>query len=376
MSGLRIAVDASFVDPGRVGGAEHMVSNLVGGLASACPPDDELVVYTDRPWPAPERVRFRALHGPGNRFTRITATLRGRLDEHDAVLFTNYFTAPFPKTRRRPTFVTVIHDLQYLHMPDNFSVRKRAWLRGSHEATLRFADRTVAISEHVRGDLLERYGRRWASRVVAIHNPISWERFERDGRLPEGIDGCPFVLAVAAQYPHKNLETLVLAFAELRRRGGHQDVKLVLAGQLGARLSGVAWTKSLDRPIEDGGLGDVVVETGYIDDATLGALYRHASVFAFPSLFEGFAMPPIEALGFGLPVLTTREASIPEVTMGSATYLDDPRDPIEIADRLSEMLGDADAARPTSADVTRIRDAYDPVRIGARYRDLMESGTS
>ena len=370
---MRIAVDASFVDPGRVGGAEHMVSNLVAGLAAACPTGDELVVYTDRPWRAPARVAFEPLRGPGNRFSRITATLRGRMARHDAVLFSNYFTPPFPKTRRRPRFVTVIHDLQYLHLPENFSARKRAWLRAAHEATLRLADQTVTISEHVRGDVLDRYGRRWASRVRAIHNPVSWERFGDDGELPAAIGEGPVVLAVAAQYPHKNLSTVVQAFAELRRRGTHDDARLVLAGQLGARLSGVAWTTPLDRLIDDHDLRSSVVETGYLDDASLGALYRRATVFAFPSLFEGFAMPPIEALGFGLPVLTSREASIPEVTMGFATYLDDPRDPTEMADRLSAMLEDPQAARPSPAEVAAVRDAYDPARIGARYRDALEA---
>jgi glycosyltransferase involved in cell wall biosynthesis len=369
---VRIAVDASFVDPGRVGGAEHMVANLVAGLAVACPADDDLVVYTDRPWPAPERVRFRTLRGPGNRFTRISATLRGRLDEHDAVLFTNYFTAPFPRTRRRPRFVTVIHDLQYLTLPENFTARKRAWLRASHEATLRLADRTVVISDHVRRDVLARYGSRWASRVVTIHNPISWDRLAEDGPLPPAVGDGPFVLAVAAQYPHKNLDTLVRAVAELRRRGAHAGVKLVLAGQLGDRLRGIARTTPLDRSIEDAGLREDVIETGYLDDRTLGSLYRRATVFAFPSLFEGFAMPPIEALGLGLPVLTSRATSIPEVTMGLATYVDDPRNPVEMADRLGEMLDDPDAARPSAGDVTRIREAYDPVRIASRYRDELE----
>ena len=116
-----------------------------------------------------------------------------------------------------------------------------------------------------------------------------------------------------------------------------------------------------------------MVETGYVDDRTLGSLYRRATVFAFPSLFEGFAMPPIEALGLGLPVLTSRATSIPEVTMGLATYLDDPRDPTETADRLGEMLDDPEAARPSTADVARVREAYDPVGIAARYRDVLEA---
>jgi glycosyltransferase involved in cell wall biosynthesis len=165
----------------------------------------------------------------------------------------------------------------------------------------------------------------------------------------------------------------VRAFAELRRRGAHADTKLVLAGQLGDRLKGIARTTPLDRLIDDAGLGEVVVETGYVDDRTLGSLYRRATVFAFPSLFEGFAMPPIEALGLGLPVLTSRATSIPEVTMGIASYLDDPRDPTEMADRLGAMLDDPEAARPSAGDVARIRDAYDPVSIAGRYRDVLES---
>jgi glycosyltransferase involved in cell wall biosynthesis len=368
---VRIAVDASFVDPGRVGGAEHMVSNLVAGLAAACPPDDDLVVYTDRPWAGADRVRFESLRGPGNRFSRITATLRGRLDRHDAVLFSNYFTAPLPRRRSLPRFVTVIHDLQYLHLPGNFGARKRAWLRASHEATLRLADRTVTISEHVRGDVLARYGRRWSSKVVAIHNPISWDRFGTAAPLPVEVGDGPVVLAVAAHYPHKNLATLVRAFGGLQRRGAHRDAKLVLAGQVGAGLSGVAWTTPLDRVIDEAQVRASVIETGYLGDAALGALYRRATVFAFPSLFEGFAMPPIEALGFGLPVLTSRAASIPEVTMGFATYLDDPLDPLEMADRLGAMLDDPEAARPRSQDVAVVRDAYDPVRIASAYREVL-----
>jgi glycosyltransferase involved in cell wall biosynthesis len=267
----------------------------------------------------------------------------------------------------------VIHDLQYLAMPRNFSRRKRAWLRAAHEATLRLADETVAISHHVRRDILERYGTRWAGRVAAIHNPISWTRFGDDGALPEAVGDGPYVLAVAAQYPHKNLEVLVRGFGEMRRRGAHRDVRLVLAGQVGSGLTGVAWTTPLARAVDEAGVTDEVIETGYVDDRALGALYRGASAFGFPSLFEGFAMPPIEALGYGLPVLTSRAASIPEVTMGLATYLDDPRDPIEVADRLTAILDDPEGARPSPDDVAAVRTAYDPARIAARYREELEA---
>lgn len=369
---MRIGVDASFIDPGRVGGAEHMLMNLVLGLAASGVEGDTIEVLSDHTWAAPSPVRFAPLRGGGNRFLRITRTLQGRLDRYDAIVFSNYFTPPFPRTRRRPKFVTVIHDLQYLHVPENFSRKKRAWLRATHEATLRLADATVAISDDVRDDILTSYGAKWAGRVHTVHNPVSWDRFgtpEEAG--PPPVEG-RYILAVAAHYPHKNLETLVRAFA--RMRSSHPDARLVLAGQLGENLSGIAWYRPLGEVIHELGLDDAVHVTGYLDEHRLGDAYRHAAVFAFPSLFEGFALPPVEALGFGLPVLTSRRTAIPEVTLGLAAYLDDPLDVAVMAERLDAMLEDPARFAPAPQDVARIRETYAPGRIGAAYRALMTGG--
>ena len=176
---------------------------------------------------------------------------------------------------------------------------------------------------------------------------------------------------MAAHYPHKNLETLIRAFAQIRSAGAHLDTKLVLAGQLGENLSGIAFYRPLRQVIDALGLKDAVHVTGYLDDRRLGDAYRHAVVFAFPSLFEGFALPPVEALGFGLPVLTSRRTAIPEVSLGLASYLDDPMDATAMAVRLRAMLEDPDAFRPSTQDVARIRDTYAPARIGAAYRALL-----
>ncbi len=365
---MRIGVDASFIDPGRVGGAEHMLTNLVQGLGETAEGDDEVTVFTEHPWAAPAPVHFRHPRGRGDRFRRITRTVWPELSRFDAFLFANYFTPPFPRTSGRPRFVTVIHDLQYRHFPEHFSRRKRAWLRGAHEATLRLADETVAISHDVRRDVLASYGARWADRVRTIHNPVSWTRF--DGDAPAPIEE-PYVLAVAAQYPHKNLETLVRAFGALRRQGRHLDARLVLAGQLGHNLRGVAWTRPLDDVIASEDLGSAIHVTGYLGDEQLGAAYRRARMFAFPSRFEGFALPVVEALGFGLPVLTTRSTAIPEVTMGLATYLDDPLDVEAMAERIGSMLDDPAAFEPSASDVERVRAAYAPATIATRYRAVL-----
>jgi glycosyltransferase involved in cell wall biosynthesis len=368
---MRIAVDASFVDPGRVGGAEQMVAGLVRGLAESAQPDDAIDVFTDLPWALPGAVRFRKPGGRGNRFTRIATTLRPLLQEYDAVLFTNYYTPPLPRRRRRPRFVTVIHDLQYAHFAEFFTARKRVWLRLAHEVTLRAADATVAISEVVRRDILDTYGARWASRVRTIHNPVDWDRLEPVGEPgPPPVEG-RYVLAVAAHSRHKNLETVIRAFGELRRRGRHDDVSLVLVGQLGANLRGVGTYSPLAETIAAEQVGEAVHVTGYVDDRALGDAYRHATVAVSLSLFEGFALTPVEAIGLGLPVLAARGGVVSETTRGLATHVDDPRDVDAVTGLLGEMLDDPDAFRPAREGVDRLRAAYAPATIGARYRELL-----
>ena len=96
-----MGIDASFIDPGRVGGAEHMVVNLVEGLAASSEADDTLVVFTDHAWTADPRVRFEPLQGPGNRFTRIAATLRPRLGSFERCC------SPTTSPRRSPAPGTV-----------------------------------------------------------------------------------------------------------------------------------------------------------------------------------------------------------------------------------------------------------------------------
>jgi glycosyltransferase involved in cell wall biosynthesis len=364
---MRIYIDANFLIPGRVGGAEHMVVNLVEGLAAVAADDDELIVMTDHPWRGPAGVTFVSAPAGPNRFIRTTQAFARLGARADAVLFTNYFTSPLlPRGSRT---ATVIHDVQYRHHPTYFSRQKRAWLRFAHSMTLRRAGAVIAISDSVRGDLLGAYGPRWSSKIKTIWNPVSWSRFE--SVEDSSSDPHPYILSAAAHYPHKNLSTLIRAFDVLVRRGVDPEAHLVLAGQLGRRLSGVAWTPDIQEQVEEMGLRDRVTVTGYVDDARLGGLYRGARLFAFPSLFEGFALPPVEALGFGLPVLTTRSSSIPEVTLGLARYVDDPTDHEAMARLLEQMWTDPTGSRPAEADVQRVRRTFDPSVIAGQYLEVL-----
>ena len=150
------------------------------------------------------------------------------------------------------------------------------------------------------------------------------ERYQLRGR---------FVLFAGNVKPHKNLERLIRAFALVREQGGHDDLQLLLIGDDVSRYG------ALRRAVERTGLRQDVRFFGFVPPTTLAALYRMASVFAFPSLYEGFGLPPLEAMSCGTPVVTSRISSLPEV-VGDAAVLVDPYSVEDIAAGISRVLDD------------------------------------
>jgi glycosyltransferase involved in cell wall biosynthesis len=370
-----LGVDVQFIRPGRVGGAEHMARNVVCGLARAIPSDTTLRIVTAQTWEIGLHcgsVQWSRVKEPRNRFVNETREAYRQWNAVDAILYPNYFTPP-RLGASAPRIATVIHDLQYVHFPQYVSRRKRYWLRLAHEATLRHADSVIAISSFVRDDILTHYGRRWEEKVRTIPNPVSWSRFDDEAAVDpcargwQSICNGRFILSVAADYPHKNLLGLVRAFAELRREPKFSDVRLVLVGQHASRLVSTPDTMAAGPEVGRLGIDSSVVITGYISDAEIGFLLRRATLFVFPSLFEGFGMPPVEALGMGLPVLVARTTSLPETTLGMAQYIDHPEDVHSLREHMAEMLEAPDRYRPMPGQIARIRDHYDVGRIGRLY---------
>ncbi len=369
---FRLLVAAHFVYAGRVGGAEQMLYNLVRGLSGLdvattvlCAERNNLATgFRD------EIEDSRCLHlqetgGRGPRFLDEQRACLQRSLRADAILFPNYFLPPLVPARLGRSGV-VLHDLQYRHFPSYFTAKKRAWLRAAQEFAVRRADRIFVISDFVRRDVLRAFGERHASKLIVAPNPISWSRFGTGE--PGETRPCerPYVLSVAAQYPHKNLATLIRGFAEVARRDS--EVQLVLCGQDYDGLRGVGGAKvGLRTLIDDLGLAGRVKLTGYLDDAALGRWYRHAALFAFPSVFEGFGMPPVEALGFGLPVLTTNLTALPETTLGLGRTVEAGETPSAWASHMLEVLRAGTAARLAANDVARVRQTYSPVVCAERY---------
>lgn len=360
-----LAVSAEFIRPGLVGGTEQALHYVLDGLGMNLSDDDHLAVVGDVPVDPRPNVSLVAPPRPMSvRFAQETLSFARLARGVDAYYFPNYFTPPVPGAGAR--VVTTIPDLQYVHLPDNFTRKKRRWLRAAHQLALRRADVVTAYTAFVRHDLLSAYGTRREDHVVVMPIPVSWERFGPGG---ESGRQRPYVLSVASHYAHKNLPTLVRAFTSISTH--RPDLDLVLVGQFSDRLIGVRRADDVRALVASLGLDERVFTTGFIDVNELGDLYRHAELFVFPSVFEGFGLPPVEAMGFGLPVLTTRCASLPEVTLGLADYVDDPYDHHELAERMLQQLDSG--TRPDRAIAARVRDHYAPDRIGRQLYELMTS---
>jgi len=213
-------------------------------------------------------------------------------------------------------------------------------LRLTVRRTARRAAHVIAPSEFTRRDLIETY-KLDPARVTAIPLAAS-EHFrpvedageiERVRRL-YGIAG-EYVLAVGSIQPRKNLARLVRAYSGLRRERGRSNLpQLVLVGKQ-------AWLYGETlRAVEEEGVRDCVRMTGYVSEADLPALYTGALCFAYPSYFEGFGLPPLEAMRCGTPVLVGDRTSLPEV-VGDAALTADPFDTGALARALARLIDDA-----------------------------------
>ncbi|HKT79597.1 MAG TPA: glycosyltransferase family 1 protein [Vicinamibacterales bacterium] len=252
------------------------------------------------------------------------------------------FHAPhyvLPPLVRCPAVVT-IHDCIHLMFPDYLPNRLAlAYARTSITAAAHRATRVMTVSESSKRDIL-RYVNIPPDRIDVIHNSYD-ERFGREPlaedveRLRERyqLDG-PFVLYAGNVKPHKNLTRLIRAFASVRERG-LDDLKLVLIGDDISRYVG------LRREVHQHQLHNHVRFLGYMPEDTLAIMYRLARVFVFPSLYEGFGLPPLEAMASGTPVIVSNVSSLPEV-VGDAALLVDPYDEGAIADAICRVLTDAE----------------------------------
>jgi len=335
---VRIAIDARKLHDFGIG---TYIRNLLKYLASF-DHDSEYVIVC-RPADA-EHVRrmapnFTAVAEKAKPYSlREQIALPARLLSARVDLFhaPHYVLPPLVPCRS----IVTIHDCIHLMFPQYLPNRLAyVYARASLAAAAARAIRILTVSETSKSDIL-RYCNVPADRIIVIPNAIDdrlataplaediqrvRERYQLDG---------PFALYVGNIKPHKNLERLIEAF-HLVRREGFEGLKLLIIGDQISKFP------RLRRAVDRYKLHKHVRFLGFVGDDTLSALYRLATVFVFPSLYEGFGLPPLEAMASGTPVVTSNVSSLPEV-VGDAAVLIDPYSAKSIADGIQRVLVDPD----------------------------------
>ncbi|MDX6540374.1 MAG: hypothetical protein QOI71_1984 [Gaiellales bacterium] len=331
----RVLIDGDTIGRGRTGDERYTV-NLLRELPAAAP---ELSLAcsvrdpADVPADVPASVQRIALSvaSPYRRIPLAFPALARR--EGAALAHLHYFVAPRLPC---PAIVTV-HDLSFARAPELFSRRDRRLL-GLVRGSVRRAARVIAVSEFTRRDLCEVYGVD-PGKVVAIPNGVSGrfrpvEGAKEQVRRRFGIDR-RYVLCVGALQPRKNVPLVIEAYA--RVVGSGTDCELVVAGgDRGGRLD------VLDAILRTRLTGRVHL-VGRVEDDELAALYSAARALVFPSLYEGFGLPALEAMACGTPVIASNTTGLAEA-VGDAALTVDPRSAEEVAEALRRVLGD-DALR-------------------------------
>lgn len=329
---MRVAIDAHMVGERETGNETYTV-NLLRGLAGL-PGDDHYQVLTPHPDRLAQAVelppRFEVVPvRPGNPLLRIPFAMPVALRRRRSDLLHVSYVAP-PRTPC-PTVVTV-HDLSYLVYPASVSPRTRAILSLLVPMSVRRAARVIAVSEHTAHDLVTHY-RLSPDRIAVIYEAaapgfhVLPDRLAL--RLPEGIRE-PYILAVGNLEARKNLVRLMEAFAELVRDPSF-TAQLVIVGQQKAGAAEIL------RSARTAGLEPRVFFTGFIAEPQLNLLYNRAALFVYPSLYEGFGLPPVEAMRCGCPVVASNTSAMPEV-LGDAAILVDPTSVRAIADAIRAVL--------------------------------------
>jgi glycosyltransferase involved in cell wall biosynthesis len=246
----------------------------------------------------------------------------------------------------RSRSVVTIHDCIHLMFPQYLPNRAAyAYARGAMWSAAKRSDRILTVSEASKRDILHFFNVP-PEKIAVVYNGID-ERFwiqpstEEIARVRERFQlDHGFVLYAGTIKPHKNLVRLIEAFAALRK-GEFEELKLLIIGDEISKLP------ALRRAVHIHKLHKHVRFLGFLPDETLAALYRLAAVFVFPSLYEGFGLPPLEAMASGTPVVTSNVSSLPEVA-GDAAILVDPYDVSSIVDGVRRVLTD-----PLMADELR-----------------------
>ncbi|MBU0649106.1 glycosyltransferase family 4 protein [Patescibacteria group bacterium] len=352
---MKIGIDARLFGPKTAGGGlGRYIQQLITHLQKLDHENEYVLFLRKSNWEEfKETPNFKKVMADYHWYTleeQIKMPQKVRAEKLDLMHYPHFNVPIMARTR----FIMTIHDLILLEHPTTRATTlgplkyklKFAGYKKVISQGLRRAKEIIAVSEYTKKSILKYFPKTVAQKIHVIHEAAS-ELAQEDATDPtkdmEFLSSRqirrPFLLYVGNSYPHKNLETLTRAFRKILE--AKPDLQLVLAGQENY------FSKRVEKDARELGLKvpEQVNFTGFIPDKDLPKLFRQASLYVFPSLLEGFGLPPLEAMNFGLPVASSNSSCLPE-TLGSAAIYFNPKDIYDMAGAIIQGL-DNQALRKT-----------------------------
>jgi glycosyltransferase involved in cell wall biosynthesis len=344
---MRVLIDGHMIGERETGNETYIV-NLIKALRKQ-PGDLELIIAIANEEAARAQLggfdeRCRAVRVSASPWARLGWQLNraARAEKADLlhVTYTGPFSTPCP-------MVSTVHDVAYKVGPEWFSPRDRLVLSIGISATMRRCARIITVSQHAKSEIITHLGLPPDRIDVTLEAAAPQYRKMEEAELAQtttlerlGINH-PFILAVGNLQPRKNLLRLVESYA-MAIKQVETDCRLLLVGK-------AQWRESeIYSCIHTHGIEDRVVFTGYVSSEDLVVLFNRALAFAYPSLYEGFGLPVVEAMACGTPVLTSSVTSIPEVASDAALLID-PLNKTDIRDGLCRLFRDGKLRATLSA---------------------------
>lgn len=346
---MTFLIDIRLLTTGRVSGVEEYTRNLVNALIRRAPGDRFELLYNGfrkaplpTEWCVAPNVRVIDRRIPNKLFDLSARTIgfpRADTFTHDATLAFTPHLNPLRVSGKMKRIVT-FHDISFVHFPEFFPLRKRLWLwLQDYRREARRADALVVDCEFTRRDIAETLHVP-AERIHVIapgidprYRPFAPGEFNGDAfRRTRGIRS-PFILFSGVLEPRKNIEGVIRAFTRLKRDGRYPGLALVIVGD-----RGWLYDRIFNEARRSAAFADIVF-WGHATPEDLRALYTLAEAFVYPSFFEGFGFPPLEAQSCGAPVVVSNRSTLPEV-IGTSGILVDPWDTNALAAALEAILTD------------------------------------
>ncbi len=348
---MTIAIDLRSIQRGTFSGVENYTLSLLERMIREDKQNKYVLFYNGLSPKQAEDLRFLntsvvARRIPNKLLALSTTFARkpdfaGLIGKFDCLFMPNINHVVLGAGKR---LVVTVHDLSPVVLPEYYNIRRRLWHSSvGFRRTLTRADHIIAVSEYTKQELISVLGLP-AAKITVVYQGVDAKRFTpqidvsvlRDVRNRYGLPG-EFILYCGTLEPRKNVEGLLAAWESME-----QQLPLVIAGKPGWKYQSIFARARKSKRAKQ------IQFLGFVEEADKPALYKLARVFAFPSLYEGFGLPVLEAMAVGTPVVTSSVTSLPEVC-GSAAVLVNPYDHAEIARALDVVVQDATLRERLSA---------------------------